>query len=82
MSMPYAIQDRGRHEVDRRQSARHRCGSGDEGDDAQTLGFQNLAVERVSELGRKCSPRPALHDIANEGLHPRRNPVRSDQALL
>src|SRR5215831_15255387 len=69
MSSPNTVQDRRRDSVGGRQSGGHYRGGDDEGDDAQPLGFENLAGERVFELRRQSAPCLALNEIADKGLH-------------
>src|SRR6266566_4503592 len=69
MPSPNTIQDRRRDHVGGRQSGGQYRGGDDEGDDAQPLGFQNLAGKRVFELRRQSAPRLTLNEIADKCLH-------------
>ncbi len=69
MPSPNTIQDCRRDHVGGRQSGGQYRGGDDEGDDAQPLGFQNLAGERVFELRRQRAPCLALNEIADKCPH-------------
>ncbi len=69
MRPPNTIQDRRRDHIGGRQCGGHYRGGDDEGDDARPLGFQNLAGERVFELGRQHTPWLVLNEIADKCLH-------------
>src|SRR5580700_5905346 len=69
MPSPNTVQDRRRDRVGDRQSGGQYRGGDDEGDDAQPLGFENLAGERVFELRRQRGPCLALNEIADKCPH-------------